>query len=197
MCNKWTIIYFYHDKPIHYHHLIKSNPNANILLGDISNNYNKHYCWRNCDNLFRKWIKNNLDQISTNNIAILEWDVLVSCKLPDININGLFGKDVITRDQNWVWFRDCYKLSKYKNYAIGLSPLAVLFMDKITLTTWTSDEFDAIYTKDIFSELRLPTLLNSKNISINSFPMNNVDWRNIIKYNSSIPDIYHPIKYHV
>lgn len=189
----WTIIYTDHNREfIHLDHLKKSNPDAQILLADTSNNFNKNFAWRNGDLLYRTWLQNNYDKLYYNNIAILEWDVLVSQKLPDIKINGILGKHIISPNKKWFWFKEKKRLKEYEKYSVGLSPLGVLFMCKNCVQQIVDQKFDIIYQQDIFSELRLPTILNSKNIQISSYSLPNVSWKSV-KY-KTLPSIYHPIK---
>jgi hypothetical protein len=94
--NKWTIIYCYFNQPIHEKYLKDSNPDSDIILADISNNLPKKYAWRNTDKLVRQWLQKNIDKIHTNNIAIIEWDVLITKKLPDLNIDGIYCKYIHT-----------------------------------------------------------------------------------------------------
>lgn len=95
MINNWTVIYCDHNNQfIHLDHIKKSNPNAQILLADISDdyNYNKGDCWRNWDFLLREWLRDHICEIDNNNVAVLEWDVLITKELPNITITGLIGK---------------------------------------------------------------------------------------------------------
>lgn len=191
----WTIIYSDHNKEfIHLEHLKNSNPNAQILLANIANKYDHKYAWRNNDSILRQWIKNNISIIKHNNIALLEWDVLVTQKLPDIQIDGLMGKYVrtISSDPSWPWFKESRRLDMYKKHAIGVAPFGVLFMNKKCLDVIIDPEFDAIYNKDIFCELRFPTAINSKNINISTYHLPDVEW-----YSMSVkkqPGIYHCVK---
>lgn len=195
--SNWTIIYTDHTKDyIHLDHLQKSNPDAQILCADIFFGITeKKYAWRNGDKTVRMWLQNNIGKIISNNIALFEWDVLVSTKLPDIDINGLYAKNVRKpdTDPNWPWFKEIESLGSYKNYAIGVAPLGVLFMDKQCINTIIDPEFDDIYSKDIFSELRLPTILNSRNIPISKYDFPDVVWTPTT-YDKNKPGIYHAIK---
>lgn len=195
---KWTILYTDHKKQyIHYHHLLQSNPDSNIIKVDISNNYQCKFAWRNADKLVREWLKNNKSNIRTENIIILDWDVLVTEKLPSSKIVGLQGADVITlrNKPRWNWFKDLHKLGQYKSYAIGVAPLAVLFMNIECVNIWLDSEFDHLYEQDIFSELRLPTILNSRKVPINKYHLPKVHWKHTRLKQE--PGIYHPIKYNV
>jgi hypothetical protein len=192
---KWTIIYSDHNnKFIHLDYLTRSNPDSQILLADISNNYDPKFCWRNGDFLIRQWLQKYIDIVHHNNIALLEWDVLVSQTLPSIQVDGLIGKNVKYRDKNpkWPWFKEIDRLDNYSQYSIGVAPLGVLFLNKECLEILLDSEFDDLYQKDIFSELRLPTILNSRNIKISSYFLPDVEWYQMpVKTN---PGIYHSVK---
>jgi hypothetical protein len=195
MFNKWDIIYTYHNEPIHLEYLKKSNPNANILLCDLSPYtpfLSVRYCWKNNDMMIRNWIRHNRQKIINPNIALLEWDVLITKELPDIKITGIVGKNIQDSNTDWYWFRESSLLRQYEINKIGITPFAVLFMDQNCIDTWIDHEFDPLYCSDIISELRLPTLLNSKNIKISKISMPNVSATECTY--KHIPDFYHPIK---
>ena len=196
MSNRWDIIYTFHIEPIHLEHLRQSNPDANILLCDISS-YNlslgTKYCWRNSDAFIRNWLRNNRSSITSNHIAIIEWDVLITKPLPDLCFDGFVCKNIHRHSKNWYWFKESKLLGKYEEFKIGITPLAVLFMDQNCIDTLIDKEFDSIFSADIFCELRLPTVINSRKINISTYHMPNISASKTI-YNSNIPDIYHPIK---
>jgi hypothetical protein len=195
---KWTVLYTDHQQNfIHYNHLVSHNPNANIFKVDISNNYKRDFIWRNSDKLVREWLRNNRSKINTENIAILDWDVLVTQQLPLLDNTGLKAANVITltNKPRWWWFKDRHKLGKYKQFAIGVAPLGVLFMSNNCIDILLDSEFDYLYNKDIFSELRTPTILNSRGISITKYHLPYVHWKKTTL--KSNPGIYHPIKYNV
>ena len=196
MSNKWDIIQTFHNEPIHLDHLKKSNPKANILLANISKynaDFKIKYRWRNSDIFIRRWIRDNRKDINSANIAIIEWDVLITQKLPDLNINGLLGKN-IQYQNNWYWFKESHLLGKYQQYSIGITPLCILFMDQKCIDAWIDPEFDVLYSSDIFCELRLPTILNSRGIKISRIPLSLPNVSTLKSQYKNIPDIYHPIK---
>jgi len=194
--SKWTIIYsdFQHQY-LHLKHLEKSNPDAQILLADISNDLPTIMVWRNNDRYIREWLRNNYHKILHNNIAFVEWDVLITINLPNINVCGFIGKHLQRPGINeWVWFNEIDRLGKYKTHAMGAAPFAIQFMDKEAVNTWMSNEYDDIYAKDIFCELRVPTIMNYAGIKMSEYSLPFVEWHTI-KYNKNIPGIYHAIKY--
>jgi hypothetical protein len=191
----WDIIYVYHDKPVHLEHLQKSNSDNNILLCDISSYslfVEKKYCWKNNDLLIRNWIRQNRSKITNENIALVEWDVVISQKLPDLKVKGLIGKNIQNYGSGWYWFCDSKKLGPIEKYRIGITPFALLFMDQQCIDYWIHYEFDPLYVCDIISELRLPSLLNSKNIPITTYPMPNMS-ATVTQF-SNTPGMYHPVK---
>jgi len=196
--NKWTIVYVdFQDQYIHLDHLKKSNPDAQILLCDISNDLPKVFVWRNNDKFIREWFRSNLDKIQHNNIAILEWDVVVTIPLPDIAVNGFVGRNLQRLNINqWVWFNEINRLGRYKPYAMGSAPFCVQFMDRQCINRWVDQEFDDIYSEDIFCELRLPTILNYANVNMSEYSMPYVEWH-VMEYYKDIPGIYHAIKHKV
>lgn len=195
----WDIIYTFHNKPIHLEHLQNSNPNANIFLCDISE-YNEYldpiYCWGNSDIFIRNWLRSNRSKITNKNIAIIEWDVLVTMELPAISIDGLYCKNIqYPSNSNWYWFNQSKLLRKYEPYRIGITPFAVLFMDQKCIDVLLDNEFDPIFSCNLFCELRLPTVLNSKNINITRYPMPHIF---ATQHQHNITSgIYHPIKFPV
>lgn len=193
---KWTIVYTdYRNRFIHYDHIKNSNPEADIIKADIFYGIDdRQYAWRNADKLVRNWLRDNIERIQTNNIAILEWDVFVNQELPNISVSGLFCKEhKIYGVHEWNWFKEIFQLGEYKTYAAGIVPLGVMFADQKCVQTIISPEFDDLYEKDIFCELRIGTILRSKNIEVTEYSMPNVFWDGYYQPINQ-KSIYHPMK---
>jgi hypothetical protein len=193
----WTIIYTSFKEYIHYEHLKKYNPNAQIMLCDISHNLTRDQAWRNSDRFIRNWLKRNIDKIENERIMLIEWDVFINTPLPDIKFQGLMSKVVITpnSEPTWVWFREKNKLGNLIPFASGVVPLAFLVMDKEVCKTLINPKFDYLFDQDIFCELRFSTVLRSENIPISqmSFPIPHISlYKNFS--NLDKPDFYHPVK---
>jgi len=193
----WNILYTDHSNNfIHYDSLVYSNPDAKIFLVDISNHYDSQFAWQNSDILIRSWLKNNIQNIDKQcNIALLEWDVLVTKKLPSVKIQGLKAHTVLTpaTHKHWPHWNQISNLGKYISYATGIAPFGVLFMDYNTLETWIDRRFDDIYNKNIQNELRLASILKSQNIKLSEIDLPKVCWKT--KWtNFTQPEIYHPVK---
>lgn len=195
---QWTIIYVdFQHRYLHLNHIQKSNPDAQIILCDISNDISKIIAWRNNDRFIRDWLKKNKNKIIHNNIAIVEWDVLITSALPNILVDGFVGRNLQKPGINkWLWFKEIDRLGKYKNYATGAAPFAIQFFNKNAIDVWTSEEFNDIFLEDIFCELRLPTIMNYANINISEHLLPYVEWYPA-KYNKDVPGIYHAIKYKI
>lgn len=71
--------------------------------------------------------------------------------------------------------------------------MGIHFINKSSIEILLNNKFDQIYKKNIFCEIRLPTVLNSQNISITEYDMPYV-WHVPINCEIGI-DFYHPIKY--
>lgn len=198
--NKWTIIYTYHDQPIHSKYIIKSNPDSNILLANISNTLDKKYAWRNNDKLIRDWLKINLSSITTNNVIIAEWDTLISKKMPNFYVDGVYAKYIrhYKYYSHWYWFKDISQLENLQEYACGLLSFGFLILNIQSINILIDKTFDYLYDKDIFCELRLGTIFNYSQI-----PMHEIILQNILEGQktldkskiSELNDYYHPVKY--
>lgn len=193
----WTVIYTSFKEYIHYEHLKKYNPNAQIMLCDISHNLPRDYAWRNSDSMIRNWLKLNFDKIEHDRIMLIEWDVFINRPLPDIQFQGVMAKVVITpqTERTWVWFRETERLGTLKQFASGIVPLAFLVLDKQSCKTLIDPKFDAIFSQDIFCELRTSSVLRSENIPITqmSFPIPYVSLNKNFA-NLDEPNFYHPVK---
>lgn len=207
MSKTWTIFYSFHDKAIHLDSLKKSNPNATIIPLNIKNKYPSYFAWRNCDLLVRNEIKKYYSKIKTNNIALVEYDVLINEELPDTNIESIFCKNIKYKHihKNWCWFKEINRLDDLKDSCIGILPFALIFMNFEHLKILLDKKYDNLYEKDIISELRLGTIFNSAGCDIKEYNYPNMLSRQFLK-NNKITEyelinrqdskIYHPVKNH-
>lgn len=199
----WTIINTSHRDFPHIDYLKKTNPQAQIICANIGGILSPKMSYQNSDMLIRNWLIKNFSYIDNSNIAIFEWDTLCNMELPtNIELtNEILVKESISyaKHPSWFWFKDIDKLGEYKEYAHGLQPLGVILIDKESLSQILDQRFDKIFNTSIFSELRLPTVLNSLRVTIKQI---NDDRFKFIRthpaFDSEITEIslgiYHPIK---
>lgn len=205
----WTIIITSHNN--NYGHIEQTrlhNPNAQIIEADTSGYYKAFgdlWSYRNNDSSFRNWLKSNIDRIVNPNVAVFDWDVLCKMELPnDFPLgNEIIVKEHIPYNQEtfaWWWFSEYNKLLEYKPYACGIQPLGVLFTSKDCLVKILDSKLDKIFKRNIFCELRFPTVCNYLGIKINTFTQPQLEFiRTRPDYSKEITEfkmgyIYHPVK---
>lgn len=202
----WTILYTHHGRPIHLEHIQKYNPNAQIIsINWIEQKYRqefdqKQYAWRNCDKQIRLWLKDNIDVIKHNNVAILEWDVLLTKELPNLHIDKFYANLIKTPNihgSNWSWFAENNKLKTIEPFSVGVVPLCVLYCSNSHLQKWLSAEYDWLYHEDIFCELRLGSIINHIGIQLTELRIGTIQSKPINLDKIKIGGIYHKVKQQV
>ena len=212
---------------IHKDRLLKSNPKANILLADCSkyklpavfSQYrhltpriiNKEFpessgfsptkirnCIRNNhDKFIRDWARDNLPKITTNNVALIEWDVLVNKPFPNLKMEGASSK-FFKADHRWCWMAQEHRLQEFKDSAFGLTPFAVLLFNKECIKEWVKEKYDSLYERDIFCELRIGTIMNYSNNLQGQIKLPNIRLPGEkIKFSKETlltEDFFHPVK---
>ncbi len=195
--SKWTIIYCRrHDGYSPHLNAIKiSNPEHQLLVLDTANNYPAYKAWMECDLILRSNIKKNLPIIKHNNIALLEWDVLLLDNLPDIdNINNLYAAEVYYNGGPWIpAAKTHFRNTVYQNFIVCASRFCFYMMPKLALEIWTNPENDIWFEKSISCEVRIPTLCRRNGIEPVTFKKPYP-----IRGKDDIPsisgkNIYHPI----
>lgn len=186
----------------HYYDCLKSNPdltqhvcvsNSKTTPQDIKRD------WRNCDNNLRNWWKSNKHIVKSDYLLVVEWDVKITDDIKnyfDFDSNGIICKNIreFGKDK-WVWFEESEKFpDHFKNKIKGLYPLSVILFHRSSLDFIIREEFDDIFSKDIFCELRIATILNYGNFEIRGnqrLPdVQLVQSKNHLKY----PGIFHKVK---
>lgn len=205
----WTIIYYYHDLPVHLQSLYESNSKHQIIPIKIKHNLCHQEAWRNPDRTLRKHL--NIDDILYDNILLVEWDVYINKEVPDINFDGALFKCVSTdTNSSWCWWKEIKNLpDEYKQYITGGALWSLVAIKKTYLEILLSNKYDYIYDMDIFSEIRTPTLMKYLDIPLSQFPK---DWSEFI-YGSEPHNVekimnhlsnqlnpvgfFHPVKKHI
>lgn len=209
--SSWTIIYSSDHKGnfIHEEYLRKSNPDAQILKLDMTNDLPEDIGWKQSDIIVREWMKQNHNEIEHNNVALIEYDVLVNMKLPNIYLdNTIMGKQPLNLVDNPSWwpFTEKHRLGYLEKDAYGLWFFGFYMMSRNCIEYLIKAEYDFLfnYEVDILSELKFITILKHNNVSIEA--ANPLYMCNFlcgkrgngsipdIDYRLSIPGIYHPVK---
>lgn len=197
----------------HIKWLLKSNPNIDykIIIGEDSI-HGQIYNWKNSDQVLRNWWKENSHSVKNEYIAVIEWDTLVACKLPEIpeeydlvgamkfdenpDLRGKWKsklmRDPSWQEENWMWWPDIPKLNLKDNQrAIGLVSFGAMFMRKKVLDDICNECCDSIYREDILSELRFPTLASLFGNKVGKIDLPFVSWTDV-KVGKKI-GIYHSV----
>lgn len=206
--NKWTIIACSNknNKYLHLKYLRQSNEHNQIIKLNMLENQVTDSHWE-CDKVIRNWFLSKPDRINNikyNNIALVEYDVLITQPLPDIKLNNeLLCSDKMTTErhsewQNWQWLFKVNELTAYFGYSVGCMPFSLYFMSKNCLSIWLDKKHDDIYNHPMSGEVRLPTILNRNGVQINKHPsLKQVKFlhRYNLNFDINVPGIYHPVKY--
>ena len=198
----------------HLEFLKNSNPDIDIhiVVGE-DHPSGKKYNWRNGDQPLRKWWKENSNKVKTSCVAAIEWDTLVNCKLPDIPDHldlvaaqyleepvHLRGKwkpkqsiDPTWKKDNWWWWEEIPRLELTPDKAAkGLVSLGCYFMRSWVLDLVCKEEWDKLYSKDIISEMRFPTIAHIEGARVGEIHLPFVH-HSTMTYTGE-KAIYHPIK---
>ena len=124
--------------------------------------------WRNCDRNIRDWWRARGGTVTAERVLFLEWDVLVTCDLRSIfpaarnypGIEGASRKMPVADGRSFKPFEEADKFPRpMQSYACGIAPLAVVMISAEALDAVCSPAFDETFAADIFSEIRLPTII--------------------------------------
>jgi hypothetical protein len=198
----------------HLDYFKKNNPNVKvfIIIGEDSHR-GKRYNWKNADQPLRKWWKENGHTVKTENVAVIEWDTLITCSLPDIpegfDLVGkqMFVENIQIRNQwtplpmahpnwsndNWYWWPDIPKLELTEGEtAVGLISFGAFFMRRFVLDLICKPRWDHIYEKSIQNELRFPSIVSVEGGRVGEIKLPFVHHSTMTYTHEK--EIYHPIK---
>lgn len=189
-----------------------SGINIHVVVGE-DHPQGKRYNWRNGDQPLRKWWLENSGLATTENIAVIEWDTLVNCQLPEIpkefdlvgaqylqeplHLRGKWqrksAKDPTWQEENWWWWREIPRLELQEGErAIGLVSLGCFLMKRWVLDAVCKNRWDKTYQRDIISELRFPTIAHLEGAKIGEINLPFV--HHLEMTYTGEKEIYHPIK---
>ena len=169
--------------------LIASNPDVSLHLCIGLSGNRKLNAWRNCDRTLRDCWRHSRHKIAGAAIAVIEWDVLVTQKLPPLS-GDFQAKQIVKQGEiEWHWWTEAHLLNGIPAY--GAAPIGVSFWSREALDYVADPRWDDLYRRDIFCELRTPSILATK---FQMLPMDlpDVDWKDCQV--SPTPGISHPVK---
>jgi hypothetical protein len=208
-----------------YNLIKKYNPNKNIYsIGfenhDLINNSHVVYrkqsypqnknlnetCkkeyWSEADLLIYDFYINNPN---FSKYFIIEWDTYCNCSLEDFYGNSLnmsnFSHCIADKEnlESWYWYTQLSDFQKLISNIGGIGPTTCLFFIGTVLSSIVNRMLSSPRIYDnMFSELRLGTLLKQSGYTLNKPFLNSesyINWNiDYIKFDSSKPGYYHPIK---
>ena len=110
--------------------------------------------WRNADLTLRNWWQ---DQIESEYLLVLEWDVYINQKINIIFQPGATFQSIKRKGDPWDWWGDSLA---FPMEPVGVVPLAVALYDRASLNKACDPKYDEYFKKNLFSELRWGTILN-------------------------------------
>lgn len=213
MTPKWTIIYYSPFEHLHTNHIRASNPEAQLILLDSRNSLPPALAWRSCDRMLRDAVKSKFNSILHDNVLLIEWDVLLSARLPDISIVGAQVSVVATPEEHpdWMWWPEYDVLPpSLRIEKRGAVPFGILAIDKQSLWKLLHPSLDEVFEQDIIAEIRFPAVCALCGIGLSElepsfFPkeriLRSMTEPEVAEYNArfgktflSHPGLYHPVK---
>lgn len=151
--------------------------------------------WRNCGRFLRTWWRENHSRILHNRILFIEHDVKINGCLPDWRGRGIAGKDIKTPHDHpdWHWWIEIAGLAGQGVRGAGVAPLGVLFVTREAMNRIAAPEWDHLFGKDLFCELRLPSAVASCDLPVEQVAL---PWVSdaASQIDRNLPGIHHPVK---
>jgi hypothetical protein len=210
----------------HLEEYLKHNDDTDVYIITDSRKWEvpgvwNNYGWKNNDVLLREWWSKNCEKIACSKLLYLEHDVLITTKITDemftdgVRTSTMFyinGVDVPPEETwanvPWWWSSDGDKLPLRLKQTPASTMPTILFFHTSVLDLLILPEWDDVYSEDIISEIRLPTLFNYYKIPMYNWDPNIGYMRNtclpidiqtedpiiLKKIKNLEPGFYHPIK---
>lgn len=148
----------------HIDSFLKHNPlvPVHVTCGEPLDGDARSLAWRNADRPIRRWWLDQGRHLNFKYALFLEWDVVFASDVDAIfpAEADFYCKDLKKPGAPWMWFAEASRLPEsIRQHATGTAPLAVTRISHRCLTAMFSHPMEGIiYDRDIFCELRLPTL---------------------------------------
>lgn len=184
----------------HIDRFLEYNPGVEIhvISHQLCQGEARRTAWRNADRLIRDWWHQQGDHLAFDYAVFLEWDVLFSSSLSDVftSEDDFLCKEVMLPSQQWHWFEETPRLPLgLAEFATGIVPLGVSRISRECLNAVFSHPLaPEAYKRDIFSELRLPTLASACGFAPVACPetLRNVEWQEVSPEAGS--GVWHSVK---
>jgi predicted small secreted protein len=168
---------------------------------DLNSICKKEY-WSEADLLIYDFYINNSN---ASKYLVIEWDTYCNCSLEDFYGNSLnmsnFSHGIAEKEnlENWHWYTQLSDSQKLIHNIGGIGPTSGLFFTKSVLSSMVDLMINNPRQYDnMFSELRLGTLLQQSGYTLNKPFLNSesyINWNiDSITFDPSKPGYYHPIK---
>ena len=155
--------------------------------------------WHGTDGLIYSWFRERT--VDAERYIFIEWDCLMTMPVREYYMevweSHAAACQIFTPlgNPHWIWFRELDALpSKLRASAVGIAPLNGVLLSREALTAVTS----ALIPPNVFSELRLGTLLKTMNIRVDTIPAAKASTNSfkpfLTHYDPTRPGLYHPIK---
>jgi hypothetical protein len=158
----------------------------------------KRELWRNCDRSIRDWWKANRHRVKSSHVAFVEWDVVVNADLREgiRPFVGLAGRVVENRPGSaWQWWQEIDALPEnLRVHAASLRPLAVVIASRQCLEAISAPTWDDVFRRDIFCELRLPTVARACGFQLAALPCLAHVEHFPIPHPGTAPGVWHQVK---
>lgn len=190
----WTVLMTSYDEVgfPHLDALRESNPLADIHICIDDGEEDRDFKWRNPDWFIREWWKRYRGAVRTSRVALLEYDALVTAPLPDIEVRGVAGAQLKRPGDDWYWWDERRKLGRILRHAVGVVPMGVIFLSAEAMDRLADEEWDYLYRLDLFSEMRLPSIIKACGLPVIQTSLPDVGTIPITPRPE--PGIYHPVK---
>lgn len=185
--------------------ILEANPRVPYHVGTLEalDGRERLDAWRNADVAIRSWWQAFGHLVETDHVLFLEADVYANCDLTELLDGAWKDADLVaanvlyqvTHRRSWKAFEEADSLpEEMRQLAIGIEPLAALLMRREGLDKICQSRFDGVFSKDIFCELRLPTVVRFAGGSVGFCPrLKGVSVRPVTPP-SGERGIWHPVK---
>lgn len=169
--------------------------------------------WKNGDRPLRDWWQANSSAVSSEVVAVIEWDTLVTGRFPslpdDLDLAGarLFEEPLELREDlrpakmssegwepsRWCWWPEAPLLGLGEGFqAVGLISFGCYLMRREVLDAISRPEWSPVFSRNIQNELRFPSVAKACGFRVGEVPLPFVNWHETAP--TAAPGVYHSVK---